>query len=127
MMSSVVWVKYRFDPVKMELDQGIESLRRCRRLRLGMSREEALMLMGAPLKEYDVRPTGKGSGVLFKELLFKMPLAKQPAYIDLDVEGQRVVEIYCNEHAHVAMALSGLAQEKLQPLPSDSAIPLTRH
>ena len=85
--------KFKVDEVKEEFARGMEVLHQCGRLRLTMSRDDVIQLMGQPMKEYGVRPGGKNTNVLYTEMLFNVPLARQPAYVDLELETARVVEI----------------------------------
>jgi hypothetical protein len=122
----VIYVGYQTDRAREDLDRAADVKQRCTRLRLTMTRDEVIQLMGQPLKEYDVRPEGKGGPAIYKELLFNMPMSSQPAYTDFDLDTSRVVEISCNRAYTISLPLIQRAQLKAQenrPLPSDRNIP----
>jgi len=87
-----------------------------------MTREEVIQIMGPPLKEYDVRPDGKTSEALYREMLFKFPTDMLPKpYVDLDIRSQRVVEVFCTDRAHITMPEASreeLGKEAQAPLPT---------
>ena len=129
MIAGLIYVSYTADQRKAALERAAEVKQRCGRLRLRMTREEAVELMGQPIKEYNVRPLGKAGPALFEEMLFDMPLSTLPAYVDLDLETSRVVEIYCNQGYDMALPISQrdlLKAEQNSPLPSDRSIPSAR-
>ncbi len=125
-IGGMIYFSYLSDRSMEVVNRGAEVMRRCTRLRLKMTRDEAIQLMGPPLKEYEVRPQGKERAALYKEMIFKMPLSGQPAYVDLDLDTSRVIEIFCSQNANISLSLpqrNQLKHEESRPLPSDRGIP----
>ncbi|MBI3551524.1 MAG: hypothetical protein HY077_03330 [Elusimicrobia bacterium] len=105
--ASMAWLGYihlRYEQLKTDSDRLADALSRCGRLRLGMTRDEIVAVMGPPRKEYEVRPAGKGSQALFREMLFTLPVpTPQAPYVDLQLKTERAVEIYCTQNSHVVL------------------------
>ena len=106
-----VYLRSRSERLKFSADTLHEFSTHCDRLRLRMTRDEVIEIMGPPTKEYDVRPQGKATDALYRELLYTLPGAHQSPYVDLQIATRRAVEIFCTENNHTTLPMS--AQEEL--------------
>ena len=118
----VGYFQYKYDRTKANVTRALESMGRCRQLGLRMERQDVLQIMGPAVKEYDVRPSGKGSEVLYHEMLFRSPTPTMtPPYVDVDIASNRVIEIFCSEHVHLVLSANArleLSKQNSQALPS---------
>jgi hypothetical protein len=122
----MIWVRVQMESARLEMAAGMERATQCHRVGLKMTRDEVIQLMGPPLKEYEVKPAGKTTEALFKEMIFRMPMTTQPAYVDFDLIAQRAIEINCGANYHINLPPSEVArmqEAQLGALPSDQAIP----
>lgn len=122
MIGGVIYSGYLTDRARDALDRAAEVKQRCARMRPRMTRDEVIQLMGPPLKEYDVRPEGKQGPDLYKEMIFRMPMSAQPAYVDFDLATSRAVEISCSRSDTISLSMPQRVQlkaEENRPLPSD--------
>jgi hypothetical protein len=127
MIGGVIYSGYLTDRARDALDRAAEVKQRCSRMRPRMTRDEVIQLMGPPLKEYDVRPEGKQGPALYREMIFRMPMASQPAYVDFELETSRAVEISCSRNDTISLSIPQRVQlksEQNRPLPSDRNMPV---